>query len=143
MMLRMDGTMVLADFGIAKRSEGSMDRTIHGEFFGTPYYISPEQANGRPATVRSDIYSLGIIFYEMLMNQRPYLGDSIVEVISQHVNSLVPRLPQSLDDYQSLLDGMMEKDPDERLQSADAVLAAIDRVWTQIALRASAAQSRD
>jgi class 3 adenylate cyclase len=143
MMLRADGTMVLADFGIAKRTEGSMDRTMHGEFFGTPYYISPEQANGEPATERSDIYSLGIIFFEMLMNRRPYVGDSIVEVISQHVNATVPRLPQTLDDYQGLLDGMMAKDPAERLQNADEVLAVIDRVWTQIALRADAALGRD
>jgi hypothetical protein len=143
MMLRADGTMVLADFGIAKRTEGSMDRTVHGEFFGTPYYISPEQANGKQATERSDIYSLGIIFYEMLMNQRPYVGESIVELVSQHVHAPVPRLPQALDDYQGLLDGMMAKDPAERLQNADEVLAAIDRVWTQIALRVNAAQSRD
>ena len=137
MMLRADGTMVLADFGIAKRYEGSMERTVHGEFFGTPYYISPEQANGRPATERSDIYSLGIIFYEMLMNQRPFEGNSIVELISQHVHAPVPRLPDALSDYQALLDGMLAKDPAERLQNADEVLAVIDRVWTQIALRAA------
>ena len=136
MMLRADGTMVLADFGIAKRSEGSMDRTVHGEFFGTPYYISPEQASGKRATERSDIYSLGIIFYEMLMNRRPFDGSSIVELISQHVHAPVPRLPAGLDDYQGLLDGMLAKDPAERLQNADEVLAAIDRVWTQVALRA-------
>ena len=138
MMLHADGTMVLADFGIAKRTEGSMDRTVHGEFFGTPYYISPEQANGKPASARSDIYSLGIIFYELLMNQRPYKGDSIVELITQQVHAPIPRLPQALEDYQGLLDGMMAKDPAERLQSADDVLAVIDRVWTQIALRANA-----
>jgi serine/threonine protein kinase len=143
MMLRADGTMVLADFGIAKRTEGSMDKTMHGEFFGTPYYISPEQANGKAATARSDIYSLGIIFYEMLMNCRPYVGDSIVELISQHVGAPVPRLPQHLEEYQVLIDGMMAKDPAERLQSADEVLVAIDRVWTQVALRANAAQGRD
>jgi serine/threonine protein kinase len=143
MMLRADGTMVLADFGIAKRTEGSMDRTMHGEFFGTPYYISPEQSNGRAATERSDIYSLGIIFYEMLMNRRPYVGDSIVELISQHVSAPVPRLPQQLEDYQPLIDGMLAKDPADRLQNADAVLAAIDRVWTQVALRASSALGRD
>lgn len=143
MMLRADGTMVLADFGIAKRSEGAMERTVHGEFFGTPYYISPEQANGKPASARSDIYSLGIIFYELLLNQRPYQGDSIVELITQHVHAPIPRLPQVLDDYQMLLDAMMAKDPEERLQSADDVLVAIDRVWTQIALRANAAQARD
>ena len=143
MMLRADGTMVLADFGIAKRTEGSMERTMHGEFFGTPYYISPEQANGKAATERSDIYSLGIIFYEMLMNRRPYVGESIVELISQHVGAPVPRLPQNLEDYQSLIDGMMAKDPAVRLQNADEVLAAIDRAWTQVALRASSAQSGD
>lgn len=143
MMLRADGTMVLADFGIAKRSEGSMERTVHGEFFGTPYYISPEQANGKPATERSDIYSLGIIFYEMLMNRRPFDGSSIVELISQHVHAPVPRLPDALADYQRLLDDMLAKNPDERLQNAEEVLNAIDRVWTQIALRANAALGRD
>ena len=137
MMLRADGTMVLADFGIAKRSDGDMAKTVHGEFFGTPYYISPEQANGKPATERSDIYSLGIIFYEMLMNERPFDGNSIVELITQHVHTPVPRLPDALADYQGLLDGMLAKDPAERLQNADEVLAVIDRVWTQIALRAS------
>jgi class 3 adenylate cyclase len=141
MMLRADGTMVLADFGIAKRTQGAMERTVHGEFFGTPYYISPEQANGHKATERSDIYSLGIIFYEMLMNRRPFEGNSIVELISQHVHAPVPRLPEALLDYQVLLDGMLAKDPAERLQSADEVLAVIDRVWTQIALRASSGQS--
>ena len=78
----------------------------------------------------------------MLMNQRPYGGDSVIEVISQHVHAPVPRLPEALEDYQELLDGMMAKDPAERLQSADDVLGVIDRVWTQIALRANAAQSR-
>jgi class 3 adenylate cyclase len=139
MMLRADGTMVLADFGIAKRTEGAMERTVHGEFFGTPYYISPEQANGKPATERSDIYSLGIIFYEMLMNERPFNGNSIVELIMQHVHAPVPRLPENLSEYQVLVDGMLAKDPAERLQNADEVLEAIDRVWTQIALRANSA----
>ena len=141
MMLRADGTMVLADFGIAKRATGDMDRTVHGEFFGTPYYISPEQANGKPASERSDIYSLGIIFYEMLMNRRPYEGNSIVELISRHVNAPIPRLPEALTDYQVLVDGMLAKNPAERLQNADEVLAVIDRVWTQVALRASSGQA--
>jgi serine/threonine protein kinase len=139
MMLRADGTMVLADFGIAKRTEGSMERTVHGQFFGTPYYISPEQASGKAATERSDIYSLGIIFYEMLTNQRPFDGSSIVELITQHLRAPVPRLPEALSDYQVLIDGMMDKDPAKRLQNADEVLEAIDCVWTQIALRANPA----
>ncbi|MBE0620697.1 MAG: protein kinase [Burkholderiales bacterium] len=143
MMLRADGTMVLADFGIAKHSAGSMETSAHGEFFGTPYYISPEQVDGKPATERSDIYSLGIIFYEMLMNRRPFVGDSIDELIAQHLHAPVPRLSDALADYQGLLDAMLAKDPAERLQNADAVLAAIDRVWTQAALRANKALGPD
>ena len=76
----------------------------------------------------------------MLMNRRPFDGNSIVELISQHVRAPVPRLPEALADYQVLLDGMLAKDPAERLQNADEVIAVIDRVWTQIALRANAAQ---
>jgi serine/threonine protein kinase len=120
-----------------------MEQTVHGEFFGTPYYISPEQAGGKLATARSDIYSLGIIFYEMLLNRRPYMGDSIVELIWQHVHAPIPRLPQALEDYQVLLDAMMAKDPSERPQSADDVLAAIDRVWTKVALQANIAPGPD
>jgi hypothetical protein len=71
------------------------------------------------------------------------VGSSIIELISQHVNAPVPRLPRSLDDYQVPLDGMTAKDPSERLQTADAILAVVDRVWTQIALRANAVQSHD
>ena len=74
------------------------------------------------------------------MNRRPFDGNSIIELISQHVHAPVPRLPEALVDYQILLDGMLAKDPDERLQNADEVLASIDRVWTQVALRANSAQ---
>jgi serine/threonine-protein kinase PpkA len=79
----------------------------------------------------------------MLMNRRPYVGESIVELISQHVGAPVPRLPPPLEDYQLLIDGMMAKNPSERLQNADEVLAAIDRVWTQVALRAASALGND
>jgi serine/threonine protein kinase len=136
MMLRADGTMALADFGIAKRSVGAMAQTVHGQFYGTPYYISPEQARGEPATQRSDIYSMGVIFYEMLMGRRPYEGETIVEVLAKHINAPVPKLPPELADYQPLLDGMLEKDPAKRMQDAESVLRAIDSAWTQVALRA-------
>ena len=75
----------------------------------------------------------------MLTNERPFNGNSIVELITQHVHAPVPRLPEALSEYQVLVDGMLAKDPAERLQNADEVLEAIDRVWTQIALRANSA----
>src|SRR2546426_11365143 len=70
LMARADGSIVLADFGIAKRLGEDKGHTLQGELYGTPYYVSPEQIEGSPATMQSDIYSLGLIFYEMLTRRR-------------------------------------------------------------------------
>ena len=134
-MVREDGTMAIADFGIAKKLDAAAGQTRHGEIFGTPYYIAPELVENKPASERSDIYSLGILFYEMLTGRRPYDSTGIAELIGQHLRAPIPRLPATLADYQPLVDGMMAKSPDERYPSADAVLDAIDTVWTQISLR--------
>jgi class 3 adenylate cyclase/tRNA A-37 threonylcarbamoyl transferase component Bud32 len=135
LMLRDAGVLVLTDFGVAKRLDNSANQTLHGEILGTPYYISPEQADGGEVTPASDFYSLGIIFYEMLTGQRPFNGTTILEILSQHVAAPVPGLPAELAEYQALVDGMLAKRPEARFRSADALLAAIDEVWTQIALR--------
>ena len=73
-MLRKDDSIALIDFGLAKRMRLRMELTDEGEIFGTPYYMSPEQGHGDPVDHRSDIYSLGIIFYEMLTGEKPYRG---------------------------------------------------------------------
>lgn len=135
LMLRDAGVLVLTDFGVAKRLDGSPSHTIHGEILGTPYYISPEQADSGEITPASDFYSLGIIFYEMLTGQRPYAGGTITEILSQHVAAPIPRLPEALAEYQPLVDGMLAKRPEARFKSADALLTAVDEVWTHIALR--------
>ena len=135
LMLRDAGVLVLTDFGVAKRLDQSVNQTIQGEILGTPYYISPEQADGGEITPASDFYSLGIIFYEMLTGQRPYAGATILEILSQHVAAPVPHLPAELAQYQGLIDGMLAKRREARFQNAEAVLAAIDDLWTQIALR--------
>lgn len=135
LMLRDAGVLVLTDFGVAKRLDGSPSHTIHGEILGTPYYISPEQADGREITPASDFYSLGIIFHEMLTGQRPYAGTTITEILSQHLAAPIPRLPDGLAEYQPLVDGMLAKRPEARFASAEALLAAIDQAWTQMALR--------
>jgi serine/threonine protein kinase len=136
LMARNDGTIALVDFGIAKRLGDDMARTVHGEVFGTPYYISPEQTEARPATARSDLYSLGIIFYEMLLCQRPFEAAGVAEVLALHTSAPRPRLPQHLSEYQVLLDGMLAVDPEARIASADALLHSIDDVWTRQAVRA-------
>ena len=135
-MVREDGTMAIADFGIAKKLDAAAaGQTRHGELIGTPYYIAPELVENKPASERSDIYSLGIIYYEMLTGQKPFDSTGIAELIGQHLKAPIPRLPDKLAEYQPLVDGMMAKNPDQRLQTADAVLDAVDRVWTQISLR--------
>ncbi len=84
--------------------------------------MSPEQGHGQPADHRSDIYSLGIIFFEMLSGQRPYDGDTAMSVIIQHGQGPVPTLPDDLAGWQPAIDRMLAKDPADRFQSTDELL---------------------
>jgi ActR/RegA family two-component response regulator len=124
-MLRESGQVVLIDFGLAKDLGGATRSTAAGILRGSPYYMSPEQAQGADLDVRSDLYSLGVILYEMLTAAKPYTGTSAVEVLQQHVTAPVPRLPAALAHHQHLLDGLMAKAREERFASTDEVLAAL------------------
>jgi len=135
LMARADGSIVLADFGIAKRLDDDMGRTRHGELYGTPYYVSPEQIEGNPATVQSDIYSLGIIFHEMLTGERPFDAESVSGLIALHINAPRPKLPEALAEFQVLLDRMLAVDPGARYKNAHELLEGIDQAWTHQALR--------
>ncbi len=131
-MLRDDGLLVLADFGVAKRIADQAAQTMHGEAFGTPSYISPEQVEGWAVSGASDIYSLGAIFFEMLTGRKPYVAETLTELISMHIHAAVPRLPEALSSYQTLLARMMAKDPAKRLQNGDELLDEIDHAWTHV-----------
>jgi CheY-like chemotaxis protein/tRNA A-37 threonylcarbamoyl transferase component Bud32 len=135
LLLRDSGVLVLTDFGVAKRLDQSAGQTSHGEILGTPYYIAPEQAAGGTITPRADLYSLGVIFYEMLTGRRPFSGATVQEILAQHAMAPVPRLPAALAGCQPVIDGMLAKRPEERFESAEAVLAAIDEAWTKSAAR--------
>jgi serine/threonine-protein kinase PpkA len=124
-MIRSDGTLALADFGIAKQLNSNMNRTKHGEVFGTPYYLSPEQALGLPVDTRTDIYSLGVMFYEMLTGKKPYRGDNPQALLYQHVNGPMPKLPDELLRYQHLVDRLMSKKPADRMQDADEIINSV------------------
>ena len=121
-MIRADGSLALADFGIAKQTNSEISRTKHGEVFGTPYYLAPEQALGLPVDQRTDIYSLGILFFEMLTGRRPFQADNAQALMYQHVNAPVPRLPSTLSTYQPLVDKMMAKKKTERFENANVLI---------------------
>lgn len=125
-MMRPDGRIVLIDFGLAKHL--GTEHTQAGEVRGSPYYISPEQAEGAEVDQRSDIYSLGIMFYEMLTGQRPFRGPSVIAIIQSHRNDPIPVLPDSLSRFQRLIDGMLAKEPNERFPTIASAVAELARL---------------
>jgi serine/threonine protein kinase len=120
-MLRADGSIALIDFGLARRMRLRMELTDEGEIFGTPYYMSPEQGHGNEVDRRSDIYSLGVIFYEMLTGQKPFRADTAMGIIYQHAKAPIPLMSSRFAKYQLLFNLMLAKDPEDRLQDADEV----------------------
>ncbi len=127
-MLREGGEVVLIDFGIAKTVGETLGSTRTGVLRGSPYYMSPEQAQGEVLDARSDLYSLGVIFYEMLTGSKPYVATTAIEVLQQHVTRDVPELAPEHAHHQALLEALMAKDRDERFESADALLENIQSV---------------
>lgn len=121
-MFREDGSSVLLDFGIAKDIEAASSRTKVGMLVGTPMYMSPEQADGLNVDYRADLYSAGVILYEMLTGSLPYKSNSIVGLISLHRKAPIPRLPKEVSHYQVLIDRLMAKEPEHRFQSARELL---------------------
>jgi serine/threonine protein kinase len=124
-LFRRDGTPLLTDFGIAKNQRLDSDLTATGKIVGTPRYMSPEQALGKPVDGRSDLYSLGVVLYEMLTGEPPYRGDSEVGTILKHLNDPVPALPAACRRYQPLLTRMLAKDPAARFADAGELLESL------------------
>jgi len=120
-MCREDGSIALIDFGLAKRTRMSLDLTKTGEIFGTPYYMSPEQGHGDSVDETADIYSLGVIFYEMLTGRKPFAAASPMAVIYKHRHADIPKLPETASSYQELFASMVAKRPADRPASAAAL----------------------
>jgi serine/threonine-protein kinase len=117
----------LADFGIAKMVEGSPGLTRTGMITGTPQYMAPEQATGKPVDHRADIYALGIVAYEMLTGHTPFTADTPIAILMKHVSEPIPLPdPNLIPELQmlALLKGLA-KEPDERWASAGAFIAAL------------------
>jgi DNA-binding response OmpR family regulator len=123
-MLRDNDSVALIDFGLARSIDGTTVSTQTGVLLGSPYYMSPEQAQGEALDARSDFYSLGVICYELLTGQKPYIGGTAMEVLQQHVSSPLPTLPEDLCRYASFLARLMAKSRGERFATAAEIIAA-------------------
>jgi eukaryotic-like serine/threonine-protein kinase len=124
-MLREDGSIVLIDFGLAKGVESVGRSTAVGVLRGSPYYMSPEQAQGVALDARSDIYSAGVMLFEMLSGSKPYTGSSAMEVMQQHVHGPRPRLLAEHLGYEALIEHFMARSRDERFPDAISASAAL------------------
>jgi len=124
-LFRDNGRPVIVDFGLAKNLGAKTTLTRHGQVIATPRYMSPEQCLGKPADHRSDLYSLGVIFYEMLSGQKLYDAEGPAGLVYQHVHGPIPRLPARLAGYQGIVDRLLAKTPEERFQSARELFAMI------------------
>ena len=127
-MFRESGTLALIDFGLAKQMRLHAAITGTGQIFGTPYYMSPEQGHAEPTDERSDLYSLGCIFYEMLTGERPFTASSPMGVIYRHAHDPRPRLGRTVTHLQTILDRMLATERLERYQSAAEVIADLEKV---------------
>ena len=127
-MLRDDGSVVLIDFGLARSLLSGDGSTRTGVLRGSPYYMSPEQAQGETLDARTDLYSLGVILYEMLAGRKPYLGASAIDVLQQHVMAPVPELPVEHLAYQPLLERLMSKSREQRIHTCDELLNALEQM---------------
>ena len=131
-MLRADGTLALIDFGLAKQLELDAAITATGEIFGTPYYMSPEQGHGAETDERSDLYSVGVILFEMLAARKPYLAETPMQVIYKHSHAPLPELPPALAHLQPLAHRLLAKDPRERFQTAAELREAAENILVEL-----------
>ena len=120
-LVRRNGELVLTDFGISKNMMAEEDLDVPGFFHASPKYMSPEQIRGKDLDKRTDMYSLGIIFYEMLVHEVPFSAKDAMGIARKHLSAPIPLLPDHCNQYQQLLGRLLAKDAADRLPDMDRV----------------------
>ncbi|MGH8507904.1 MAG: serine/threonine-protein kinase [Gammaproteobacteria bacterium] len=127
-LFRDEQCLAITDFGIAKDTNASGDLTSANSLLGTAYFISPELITRQGLDKRSDLYSLGVILYQMLTGILPYRGTTPYEVFQAHLETAIPSLPSATSRYQFLLNTLLAKNPNDRFQNVAELLDGLDRV---------------
>jgi serine/threonine protein kinase len=127
-LFRADQSLLLSDFGIAKGMDSKSQLTMIGWSIGTPEYMSPEQAMGKPVSPKTDLYSLGIMLYRMLAGKCPYVSDDPFATALMHVNVPVPNLPKYYGEFQSIVSRLLQKNPADRYADAWELIRAIEEI---------------
>ena len=135
LMLTNENRLVLIDFGSARTQFMPSDLSKSGDCTGTPYYVCPEQIDDRDPDARGDLYSLGVVFYEMLAGTLPFLGRTLADILAAHRTAPVPRLAEHLSAYQPIVDRLLAKDPKDRYASAAEFLDALDALRAELMTR--------
>ncbi|MCC6592029.1 MAG: serine/threonine protein kinase [Xanthomonadales bacterium] len=129
-MLRSGRVPVLTDFGIARELTASQTRiTAENMIVGTPIYMSPEQVSGGEVDGRSDLYSLGVMFFELLTGQPPFKGETPIAVCMQHLTAPIPQLPPEIADLQPVVECMLAKKREDRYESMSQFTHALRDVF--------------
>ena len=140
-LITSDGQVKVTDFGIAQAVASEDHLAEEGSVMGTATYFSPEQAEGAAVDGRSDVYSLGVVLYEMLVGRPPFIGDSPVEVSSQHVHGVVPAPSEFTEtvpkDLEAIVMVALSKSPSQRYQTADEFRADLSRFTEGAPVRAA------
>jgi tRNA A-37 threonylcarbamoyl transferase component Bud32 len=131
-MLREDGSPALIDFGMSKDTALAREVTDTGLIFGTPHYMSPEQGHGEPIDARSDLYSLGVIVFEMLAREKPFQAENPMAIIYKHRKEPIPRLPEAFEALQPLIERFLAKDPQDRYADATEAAAALEKGYRML-----------
>jgi serine/threonine-protein kinase len=137
----------IVDFGISNLVQGSKRLTKTGRMVGTPEYIAPEQLKDRPIDIRTDLYGIGVMMFEMLTGHVPFDGESAEAILMKHLledpppmSEVKPDLPQP-NPFQSIVDKLMRKDPDERYQTATELRLDVEQALNSVLLKKNSAES--
>lgn len=136
-MFREDHSPVLTDFGISRLLNANDQLTQSGTIVGTPRYMSPEALQGKAIDGRTDIYALGVVFFEMLTREVPYQAEEYMALALKHLGEPIPQLPKRFERFQGFLGKMMAKNPKDRYQSGLEVIKAIRALRSGAAIEAA------